>query len=48
MLGAMDSVNNKPCDLTATCGSIPDNEEKGRHVISTAWRPDGIRYVDVR
>ena len=45
--GAMDLVNNKFGDFTVTYGSILDNEEKGSHVISPAWRPDGIRCVDV-
>jgi hypothetical protein len=25
-----------------------ETEEKGSHVISPAWRPDGIRRVDVK
>ncbi|MCM2359999.1 MAG: DNA polymerase IV [Geobacteraceae bacterium] len=46
--GAMDLVNNKFGDFTVTFGSILDNEEKGSHVISPAWRPSGIRNVDVK
>jgi len=46
--GAMDVVNNKFGDFTVTYGSILDTEEKGSHVISPAWRPSGIRNVDVK
>ena len=46
--GAMDVVNNKFGDFTVTYGTILDNEEKGSHVISPAWRPSGIRNVDVK
>jgi len=46
--GAMDTVNNRFGDFTVTYGSILDAEEKGSHVISPAWRPDGVRNVDVQ
>jgi DNA polymerase IV len=46
--GAMDLVNNKFGDFTVTYGSILDTEEKGSYVISPAWRPNGIRNVDVK
>ena len=45
--GAMDMVNDKFGEHTVTFGSILDSEEKGSHVISPAWRPSGIRNVDV-
>lgn len=48
MTQAMDAVNNKLGDFTVTYGSLLQAEEKGSHVISPAWRPDGIRNVLVR
>ena len=45
--GAMDMVNDKFGEHTVTFGSILDSEEKGSHVIAPAWRPSGIRNVDV-
>jgi DNA polymerase IV len=45
MVRAMDIVNDKFGDFTVTFGSLLSNEEKGSHVISPAWRPDGIRNV---
>ena len=44
---AMDRVNNRHGDFTVMFGSLLDHEEKGSHVISPAWRPDGIRNVAV-
>ena len=48
MVRAMDAVNNRFGDFTVTYGSLLSTEEKGSHVISPAWRPDGIRNVDVK
>lgn len=48
MVKAMDAVNNLFGDFTVTYGSLLQAEEKGSHVISPAWRPDGIRNVDVK
>lgn len=48
MTQAMDAVNNKLGDFTVTYGSLLQTEEKGSHVISPAWRPEGIRNVGVR
>jgi len=48
MVRAMDSVNNRFGDFTVTFGTLLSTEEKGSHVISPAWRPDGIRCVDVQ
>ncbi len=48
MVQAMDSVNDKLGDFTVTFGSLLATEEKGSHVISPAWRPDGIRNVNVQ
>jgi DNA polymerase IV len=48
MVLAIDAVNNRFGDDTVTFASLMDTEEKGSHVISPAWRPDGIRCVDVK
>jgi hypothetical protein len=42
---AMDTVNDRFGDFKVTFGSMLDTEEKGSHVISPAWRPEGIRNV---
>jgi DNA polymerase-4 len=45
---AMDEVNDRYGEFSVTFGSIrADDEQKGSFVISPAWRPDGIRCVDV-
>jgi len=46
--GAMDAVNDRYGDFSVTLGSLLDSEEKGSFVISPAWRPEGIRNVDVK
>jgi DNA polymerase-4 len=44
----MDAVNDKFGDFTVTCGSLLGNKkEKGSHVISPAWKPEGIGNVQV-
>ena len=48
MVLAMDAVNNRYGDDTVTFASLMDTEEKGSYVISPAWRPDGIRCVDIK
>ena len=41
--------NDRFGDFTVTYGSLlGNNEEKGSHVISPAWKPEGIRNVQVR
>lgn len=40
MVQTMDAVNNKHGDYSVTFASLLATEEKGRHVISPAWRPD--------
>lgn len=46
--GAMDAVNDRFGEFAVTFGSLLDDDsEKGSFVISPAWRPDGIRCVDV-
>jgi DNA polymerase-4 len=47
MVGAMDEVNDRYGDFTVTFGSLLDERHKGSHVISPAWRPSGIRNVEV-
>ncbi len=44
---AMDSVNNRYGNFTVTYGSLLE-EEGGAEVISPAWRPEGIRCVEVK
>ena len=48
---AMDEVNSRFGDFKVMQGSLlvaGRNEEQGSHVISPAWRPDGIRSVQVK
>jgi DNA polymerase-4 len=48
MINAMDEVNDRFGDFAVTYGSLlGNNDEKGSHVISPAWKPDGIRNVQV-
>lgn len=45
---AMDEVNDRFGEFSVTFGSLrADEDRKGSQVISPAWRPDGVRYVDV-
>jgi DNA polymerase-4 len=44
---AMDKVNNRHGDFTVMFGSLLDQHDKGSHVISPAWKPEGIRNVGV-
>jgi len=48
MVRAMDDVNDRFGDFTVTFGSLMATQEKGSHVISPAWRPEGIRSVEVK
>lgn len=48
MTAAMDLVNDRFGDFTLNFASLLDNREKGSHVISPAWRPEGVRCVEVR
>ena len=47
-MSAMDEVNDRYGGFAVTYGSVLDNGEKGSFVISPAWRPIGIRNVDVK
>lgn len=44
---AMDRVNNRHGDFTVMYGSLVDQAGKGSHAISPAWRPEGIRSVEI-
>jgi len=44
---AMDAVNDRFGEFKVTFGSLLATKEKGSHVISPAWRPAGIRNVDI-
>lgn len=44
---AMDAINDRYGSFAVTYGSLLDNGDKGSFVISPAWRPDGIRSVEV-
>ncbi len=42
----MDAVNDRFGAFAVTYASLVEAEEKGSHVISPAWRPEGIRNVE--
>ena len=46
LANAMDHVNNKFGDFAVTFGTLL-GKEGGAKVISPAWRPEGVRNVDV-
>lgn len=48
LVRSMDSINDRFGEFTVTYGSLLRNRDKGSHVISPAWRPSGIRNVEVR
>jgi len=48
LAAAMDEANDRFGEFAVTFGSVLETEEQGSHVISPAWRPDGIRRVDVK
>ena len=48
LVRSMDSINDRFGEFTVTFGSLLKNREKGSHVISPAWRPSGIRSVEIR
>jgi len=46
---AMDEINSRFGNMAVTFGSLlPERERNGSFVISPAWRPEGIRNVDVK
>ena len=44
----MDSINDRFGEFTVTFGSLLENRDKASRVISPAWRPSGIRSVEVK
>ena len=44
---ARDCVNDRYGDFTVMFGSLLEQKGKGSHVISPAWRPNGVRNVEV-
>ena len=51
LTAAMDEVNSRFGDFKVMPGSLlvaGRDEDKGSHVISPAWHPDGIRNVQVK
>lgn len=42
---AMDTLNDRYGEFSVTFGSLLAESEKGSHVISPAWRPEGIRNI---
>jgi DNA polymerase-4 len=44
---ARDCANDRYGDFTIMFGSLLEQKEKGSHVISPAWRPQGVRNVAV-
>ncbi|MEK7772853.1 MAG: DNA polymerase IV [Deltaproteobacteria bacterium] len=51
LLDAMDGVNDRYGDFTLTWGTLLEmdgGDKDGAGVISPAWRPAGVRRVDVR
>jgi DNA polymerase-4 len=47
VVAVMDTINDRFGDFTVTFGSLLATGKKGSHVISPAWRPEGIRNVQV-
>ncbi len=45
---ARDCVNDRYGDFTVMFGSLLEQKSKGSHVISPAWRPKGVRNVEVQ
>jgi DNA polymerase-4 len=45
---ARDCVNDRYGEFTVTFGSLLGQKDKGSHVISPAWRPQGVRNVAVQ
>ncbi len=45
---ARDCANDRYGDFTVMFGSLLEQKGKGSHVISPAWRPKGVRNVEVQ
>lgn len=48
LLGAVDEINNHFGRSTLTWASLLEDADSGPGVISPAWRPTGVKSVDVR
>lgn len=44
----IDTVNNKYGDFTICYASILNCRRRGALTVSPAWKPDGVRYINVR
>jgi len=47
LAAVMDGVNDRYGDFTVTFGNLVGESSRGNRVISPAWRPSGIRNVEV-
>ncbi len=45
---ARDAANNRFGDFTVMFASLLDQQGKGNHVISPAWRSNGVRHMEVQ
>jgi DNA polymerase-4 len=45
---ARDRANDRYGDFTVMFARLLEQKDKGSHVISPAWRPEGVRNVDVQ
>ena len=45
---SLDQVNDRHGEFTVMSGSLLTVKGKGSHVISPAWRPEGIRNIGVQ
>jgi DNA polymerase-4 len=51
LVEAMDKVNDRYGNFSVTFASLLDKDkakDKGSHVISPSWKPEGIRNIDVK
>ncbi|MCD6580854.1 MAG: DNA polymerase IV, partial [Desulfuromusa sp.] len=44
---SLDQVNDRHGEFTVMSGNLLSVKGKGSHVISPAWRPEGIRNIGV-
>lgn len=44
---AMDTINDRFGEFSISFAGLPTDRKKGCHVISPAWRPEGIRNINV-
>jgi len=44
---AMDTINDRFGEFSISFADLPTNRKQGCHVISPAWRPEGIRNINV-